>query len=370
MFTIEKKDIKTQARLGKLKTKSGIISTPCFMPVATKGAVKTLSSREVRDLGYEIILANVYHLIERPGIDLIEALNGLHSFMMWEGAILTDSGGYQVHSLSKLIKISEKGIKFKSLVDGRERLFSPELVMESQKRLSSDISMVLDVCLPYGVSEREAREAYELTLRWAKRSRTVEMDEGQKVFGIVQGNFFESHRRDSALRTVEIGFDGYAVGGLSVGEPKELMWEMTGIVVEQLPEESPRYLMGVGSPEELLKGISSGIDMFDSALPTRIARGGVALTREGKLNIRNAKFAMDKQPLEEECDCIACTNYSRAYIRHLYLSEETLALRLLTYHNLHFVMTLIKNAREAINNEFFDTFLREFEGRFRAEPSS
>lgn len=364
MFALIHKDKSSRARLGKLETLHGEIETPCFMPVATKGAVKTLTSDEVSKLGYQIILANTYHLLERPGVDLIEAHSGLHSFMAWDGAILTDSGGYQVHSLSRLTKVYEEGVSFRSLIDGKEVFLSPELVLQWQKRLSSDISMVLDVCLPYGVDKKKSKEAYELTLRWALRSRQVEMKEGQQVFGIVQGNFYKDHRRDSAIRTVEIGFDGYAIGGLSVGEPEELMWEMAEVVIENLPEDAPRYMMGVGDPIGVLKGISLGIDMFDSALPTRIARGGVAFTRSGKLNIRNSKYVDDNLPLEEGCECFVCSKYSRAYIRHLYLSDETLALRLLTYHNLFFMMMLLREVKKAIKERRLSAFMKEFQEGF------
>lgn len=362
-------DKKTQARTGIIITGKKI-QTPMFMPVATKGAVKTLTAREVGEMGYEVILSNTYHLLEKPGLETIKLFGGLRNYMSWEGALLTDSGGYQVYSLHKMVNISEEGVEFRSLIDGKRRFFSPEAVLTWQKELGSDFVMVLDVCLPYGVSENTAREASERTIRWAKRSKMVNMHPEQSVFGIVQGSFYKDLRIEATKRTVDIGFDGYAIGGLSVGEPRELMWEMVEAVVVHLPEDHPRYLMGVGDPEGILRGICFGIDMFDSALPTRIARGGTAFTEFGKINIRNTTYMNDENPIEESCSCLACSNFTRSYIRHLYLAEETLALRLLTLHNLSFLQKIIEESKLAIERGKFLEFKKIFLNKYKSDVSN
>lgn len=333
------------------------------MPVATKGAVKTLSPHEVEELGYEIILSNTYHLIEKPGIQEIKSFGGLHNYIGWRKPILTDSGGYQVFSLHRLVKIQKEGVVFRSLLDGREIRATPESVIQWQREIGSDVSMVLDVCTPYGVSRKAAEDAVIITTEWAKRSMNAWKEgepSGRLIFGIVQGNFFRDLRSLSASQLIEMDFDGFAAGGLSVGEPKELMFEMSDLVAELLPEEKPRYFMGLGDPPSILRAISQGYDMFDSALSTRIARGGSFFTKSGTRNIRNSAFKGARSPIVEECRCFTCTNFSSGFIRHLYLSEETLALRLLTIHNLHFLSELMKSARKAIKSGDFYTFMENF----------
>lgn len=362
-FEVQAVDKETAARAGLIKTAHGSAKTPLYMPVATKGAVKTLSPFEVKELGYEVILSNTYHLIEKPGVEEIASFGGLHEYMSWNSSILTDSGGYQVFSLHRTVKIEDDGVVFRSLIDGKKVKLTPETVIDYQSLLRSDISMVLDVCTPFGISKDEARKALEITESWAKRSHEhwqKTKKEGRLLFGIVQGNFFSDLRERAVKNMVEIDFEGYAVGGLSVGEPKEVMFEISGIVVEHLPKHKPRYFMGLGDPPSILKAIAQGYDMFDSALSTRIARGGSFYTFKGPKNIRNAEFKAKKKPLDESCDCIVCRNFSLGYIRHLYLSEETLALRLLTYHNLYFMKKLLEKARSAIEEGRYKEFLKNF----------
>lgn len=366
MFRVEAQDAKTRARAGVLATARGEASTPLFMPVATKGAVKTLTADEVASLGYEVVLSNLYHVLERPGIEVIEAHGGLHGFMGWRRAMLTDSGGYQVYSLHRMVRVEEDGVSFRSLIDGRERRFTPESVIAFQERLGSDIAMQLDVCLGYGAPREKVRAAMETTIAWGARSLAARSREGQLVFGIVQGGFFPDLREESATRTVSLGFDGYALGGLSVGEPLHVLEEMAEVVVSRLPADRPRYIMGLGDPVGVLAGIALGVDMFDSALPTRVARGGSAFTRDGVLNIRNAAYERDLRPLDEECPCPACTRFTRSYLRHLYLSEETMALRMLTLHNLTFMKWLVDAAREAIVEGRFAPFRSAFVARYGA----
>jgi queuine tRNA-ribosyltransferase len=370
MFTIEARDTQTQARTGTLITRHGPVRTPLFMPVATKGTVKTLTAREVGEIGYEVILSNVYHLLERPGIEVIEDHGGLHGFMSWDGAILTDSGGYQVYSLHKMVRVEEDGVAFRSLIDGRERRFTPELVLGYQERLGSDIAMQLDVCLPYGASREATQDALERTLRWGERTLAARALDGQLVFGIVQGGFYEDLREESARRTVELGFDGYALGGLSLGEPREELLAMTTTALAVIPEDKPRYVMGLGDPPGILEAIALGVDMFDSALATRVARGGAVFTPEGVLTIRNARYERDTRPLVEGCTCPACRQFTRAYLRHLYLSEETLALRMFTAHNLTFIQQLLAGARSAIEAGRYLSYLEEWRKRFREGRAS
>ncbi len=345
-----------RARLGRLVTPRGVIQTPAFMPVGTQGAVKALTSDEVRELGAEIILANTFHLFLRPGVDLIAKLGGLHRFMLWEGPILTDSGGYQVFSLAKLRRLTDDGVAFRSPLEGSDQFFTPESVLRLQQQLGSDIVMPLDVCLGYPAEDAQAREGLRLTTLWAQRSRAAGAGEGQMLFGIVQGGFTPALRREATERMVDIGFAGYAIGGLSVGEPHDLTYALVDEVTQRLPPERPRYLMGVGAPPSLLEAIARGVDMFDCALPTRVARTGTIFTRVGRVNIRNAVHREDSQPMEPTCRCAVCTRYTRAYVRHLFNVDEMLGPRLATYHNLFFLARLMDEARAALAADRFDAW--------------
>lgn len=342
----------------------GTVETPVFMPVGTQATVKTMTPEEVYEVGGRLILSNTYHLYLRPGFELIREAGGLHRFMHWGGPILTDSGGFQVFSLGPLRKVTEEGVTFRSHIDGSEHFFSPEKAMEVQMALGSDIAMAFDECAPYPCSREYALEVLERTTRWARRCLAVHNRAGQAVFGIIQGSTYPDLRLESAKGLVEMDFPGYAIGGLSVGEPKDLMYQMLECTIPVLPEEKPRYLMGVGSPDCLLEGIVRGVDMFDCVLPTRIARNGTVLTRQGKLVVRNAEYARDFKPLDPECDCYACRHYTRAYIRHLIKAGEVLGIRLTTIHNLHFVLNLMKEAKSAIRQgrilEYRDNFLKSY----------
>lgn len=363
-FAVTHRDKTSRARLGLLRTPHGTVETPVFMPVGTQATVKAVTPEEVREVGGEIILSNTYHLYLRPGHELVRKAGGLHRFMHWDGPILTDSGGFQVFSLSPLRKVSEEGVTFRSHIDGSEHFFSPEKAMEVQMALGSDIAMAFDECAPYPCSREYALEALERTTRWARRCLAVHRREDQGVFGIIQGSIFPELREKSARELIEFDFPGYAIGGLSVGEPKHLMYEIIDHTVPLLPEEKPRYLMGVGSPDCLVEGVMKGIDMFDCVLPTRIARNGTVLTRRGKLVVRNAEYAEDLAPLEPGCGCYACRHYSRAYIRHLIKAGEVLGIRLTTIHNLYFVMKLMEEIKDAIRRgeikEYRDKFLKEY----------
>jgi len=363
-FSVTQQDKSCRARLGILNTPHGTVETPIFMPVGTQAAVKTMNPEEVKEVGGRLILSNTYHLYLRPGHELIREAGGLHRFMNWDGPILTDSGGFQVFSLGPLRKISEEGVTFRSHIDGSEHFFSPEKAIEVQGALGSDIAMVFDECAPYPCTHEYALEALERTTRWARRCADAHKREDQALFGIVQGGAFADLRQKSALGLVELDFPGYAIGGLSVGEPKELMYEMLDVTVEFLPLTKPRYLMGVGSPDCLVEGVVRGIDMFDCVLPTRIARNGTVLTHNGKLVVRNAEYARDFKPLDPTCDCYACRNYSRAYIRHLIKAGEVLGIRLTTIHNLHFIQRLMQEIRDAIGQgnilEYRDKFLKNY----------
>jgi len=348
-----------RARLGQLSTPRGVIHTPAFMPVGTQGTVKALTTDEVRELGAEIILANTFHLFLRPGVDLIAKLGGLHQFMRWDGPILTDSGGFQVFSLAKLRRLSDDGVAFQSPLDGSEQFFSPEGVLRLQQRLGSDIVMPLDVCLGYPADDAQAREGLRLTTLWARRSQAVGVGEPQMLFGIVQGGFTPTLRQEATDRMVDLGFDGYAIGGLSVGEPHALTYDLVDQVSARLPPSRPRYLMGVGAPPSLLEAIARGVDMFDCALPTRVARTGTIFTRAGRMNVRNAAYREDSQPLEPMCECPVCAHYTRAYLRHLFNADEMLGPRLATYHNLFFLARLMDEARAAIAADRFDAWRTE-----------
>ncbi|SHE49200.1 queuine tRNA-ribosyltransferase [Caldanaerobius fijiensis DSM 17918] len=360
-FEVHKREKNTMARLGLLQTSHGTIETPVFMPVGTQATVKAMTPDELKDIGAKIILSNTYHLYLRPGHELIEKAGGLHKFMSWNGSILTDSGGFQIFSLNKLRNISEDGVEFISHLDGSRHFIGPEENMRIQNALGADIIMAFDECVPYPADYDYVKNSMELTLKWAKRCKeSHKRPDEQALFGIVQGGTYRDLREESARRTVDLDFPGYAIGGLSVGEEKELMYEVIEYTTPLLPFDKPRYLMGVGSPDALIEGVIRGIDMFDCVLPTRIARNGTVMTSHGKLVIRNAEYAEDFRPLDEECDCYACRNFSRAYIRHLFKAGEILAARLATIHNLYFLMKLMEKIRQAIKEDRLLEFRKEF----------
>ena len=352
------------ARRGRVLTAHGTIETPAFMPVGTAATVKAMTPDAVAGTGAEIVLGNTYHLMQRPGAERIERLGGLHRFMNWPRPILTDSGGYQVMSLIQLRRLDENGVTFRSHIDGRSFGLTPESSIAIQRRLGSDIAMAFDECTPYPAEEGEAARSMRLSMRWAERSRAAfEPRPGHGLFGIVQGSIYPELRAESTERLLTLGFDGYAVGGLAVGEGQGLMFATLGPSVQLLPADRPRYLMGVGKPDDIVGAVARGIDMFDCVLPTRTGRTGSALTWEGRLNLRNARFARDPEPLEQGCDCPACTRFSRAYIRHLVTQQEILGLRLLTLHNLRFLLRLTASARGAIEAGRLADFKREAESR-------
>ena len=359
-YELVKTDPETGARAGILHTPHGSFPTPIFMPVGTQGSVKGVSPEEVKELGGNIILGNTYHLFLRPGSELVKEMGGLHKFMNWDGAILTDSGGFQVFSLGELRKITEDGVTFRSHIDGSKKFLSPEVSMKVQMDLGSDIVMAFDECIPYPADYEYAKRSTERTTRWAKRCKDAMTSPDQGLFGIVQGGMYKDLRTQSVKELVELDFPGYAVGGLSVGEPKDLMYEMLDHTVKQLPENKPRYLMGVGTPDCLVEAVMHGIDMFDCVFPTRVARNGTAMTWDGRLVMKNSEHTHDKRPIEEGCDCYACRNYSRAYIRHLVRANEIFGLRLLSIHNLRFLQRFTAAMREAIIEERFGNFRREF----------
>ncbi len=362
VFEVEKSCSISAARTGFLYTRRGVVETPVFMPVGTQASIKAMSPEEVASLGARIILANTYHLFLRPGHDLIAKWGGLHRFMNWPRSILTDSGGFQVFSLAQYCRIEEKGARFKSHLDGREYLLTPELSMEIQAALNADIRMVLDTCIPYPCPYEETKKLTELTHLWEEKSKRAWLrdPDSSLLFGITQGGMYADLRRLSAEKVVSIGFDGYAVGGLSVGEPREMMLEMLEVSLEILPREKPRYLMGVGTPEDILEAVWRGVDMFDCVLPTRNARRGTLFTSAGKLAIKQARFRDDENPLDPECNCYTCRHYSRAYLRHLFLAGELLVYRLLTLHNLHFYLKFMEDIRQAIRKDRFSEFRKNF----------
>ncbi|NLK71586.1 MAG: tRNA guanosine(34) transglycosylase Tgt [Clostridiales bacterium] len=360
-FELIKKCSKTKARLGKIKTPHGYIETPVFMPVGTQATVKAIKTEELKEMGAQIILSNTYHLYLRPGHELIQEAGGLHKFMNWDGSILTDSGGFQVFSLGDLRKITEEGVTFRSHIDGSKHFLSPEKAIEIQGALGSDIMMAFDECPPYPADREYVKASLERTTRWAKRCKDVHnKNEKQSIFGIIQGGMYKDLRYESACQLVEMDFPGYALGGLSVGEPKEIMYEVLDYAPDFMPAHKPRYLMGVGSPDYLLEGVERGIDMFDCVLPTRIARNGTAMTSKGRVVIKNAAYERDFSPLDSECDCYTCRNYSRAYLRHLFKANEILSSMLLTHHNLHFLISLMKKTRKAIEEDRFSEFKKSF----------
>jgi queuine tRNA-ribosyltransferase len=365
-FELLAQNRQSKARHGRLLTTHGGIETPAFMPIGTQGSVKAVSPRELHELNAQIILGNTYHLFVRPGIEVMKHFGGVHKFMSWNGPILTDSGGFQIFSLAKLRKISEDGVQFQNHVDGTPAFISPDIAMEIQAALGSDIAMVLDECPPWPCEYDYAAKSAEMTTRWAKRCKDAPRLDGQLLFGIVQGATFEELRKQSAQAIVDLDFDGYAIGGISVGEPVEEMFRAVESSEPILPKEKPRYAMGLGTPPQLLEMIGRGMDMFDCVLPTRLARNGTAFTSTGTLNLKNAEFAMDKRPIEENCACHACREFTRGYIRHLIKAEEILGLRLITLHNLHFYLELMRQARDKIDNGTFDEFRRGFVSNYRA----
>lgn len=351
----------TGARLGKVHTPHGSFDTPTFMPVGTLATVKTMSPEELKGIGANIILSNTYHLWLRPGEEIIGEAGGLHSFMNWDGAILTDSGGFQVFSLSDMREIVEEGVHFRNHLNGEKMFLSPEKAMEIQNVLGSDIMMAFDECPPYPATYEYMKQSVERTSRWAERClKAHKRPDEQGLFGIVQGGEFEELRKQSAEDLISLNFPGYAIGGLSVGEPKDVMNRVLEFTTPLLPDDKPRYLMGVGSPDSLVDGAIRGIDMFDCVLPTRIARNGTCMTSVGRLVVRNAKYARDFRPLDENCDCHVCQNYSRAYIRHLIKCNEIFGFRLTTYHNLYFLLKLMEQVREAIRKDRLADFKEEF----------
>lgn len=364
-FELLKESKECKARLGKIHTNHGVIETPIFMPVGTKATVKTMTPEELKEIEAQIILSNTYHLYLRPGHELIKEAGGLHKFMNWDRPILTDSGGFQVFSLGDLRKITEEGVEFRSHVDGSKHFISPEKSMEIQNYLGSDIMMAFDECVPYPSTHEYAKNSLERTTRWAKRCKDFHKNtDNQALFGIVQGGMYKDLRLESTKQLVDLDFPGYAVGGLSVGEPKELMFEILDYSVEWLPKDKPRYLMGVGSPDYLFEAVTSGIDMADCVMPTRMARNGAFMTSRGQITIKNAKYKHDFTAIDPECDCYTCRNYSKAYIRHLFKENEILGARLATIHNLFFLINLMKNIRISIEQDNFLEYKKEFYSKY------
>ncbi|WP_305906622.1 tRNA guanosine(34) transglycosylase Tgt [Methylomarinum sp. Ch1-1] len=348
------------ARRGRLTFARGVVETPIFMPVGTYGTVKSMTPDELTGIGAQIILGNTFHLMLRPGMDVIKEHGGLHGFMGWDKPILTDSGGFQVFSLGALRKITEQGVTFQSPVNGSAIFMGPEESMQVQRDLGSDIVMIFDECTPYPATVKEAADSMRLSLRWAERSKKAHGDNPSALFGIVQGGMYEHLRQESIEGLVDIGFDGYAIGGLSVGEPKEEMLATLEALQPKMPVDKPRYLMGVGTPEDLVEAVRRGVDMFDCVMPTRNARNGHLFTRQGVIKIRNSKYQFDTRPLDEQCGCYTCRNYSRSYLRHLDKCKEMLGPRLNTIHNLYYYLELMQGLRDAISEQRLDGFVKEF----------
>jgi len=368
-FSLLHKEDKCGARLGRLETAHGVIQTPAFMPVGTQGTVKAISPRELEECGAEVILSNAYHVFLRPGLEIIQKMGGLHKFMSWKKPILTDSGGYQVFSLALLRKVSDEGVEFQSHIDGFKHFLTPESVIEIQEVFGSDIMMPLDECVHYPCAKDYAKVAMERTIGWAKRSITHKKENSQLLFGIVQGATYEDLRKESISQTVELGFDGFSIGGVSVGEPDALRKEVVDLATGLLPKDKPRYLMGVGTPEDIIEAVEKGVDLFDCVIPTRYGRNGTAFTSEGKITVRNAAFSLDPLPIDKNCDCYACKNFSRAYIRHLFNTEEILGLRLVSLHNIYFYLELMRKIREAIRSNRFIEFKKEFLSNYKSSVS-
>ena len=365
MFELLKTDTTTKARLGKLTTAHGVVDTPVYMPVGTQASVKAMDPRELLECGTQIILGNTYHLNIRPGLEVITAAGGLHKFMNWQLPILTDSGGFQVFSLAKIRKVKEHGVEFRSHLDGSLLFIGPKESMEIQRVLGSDIAMVFDECPPHDAPAKEQRLAVERTIRWARECRTLPRADGQKVFGIVQGGNNPALREQCAKALVEMDFDGYAIGGVSVGEPEPEMLQAIEMSVPHLPEHKARYAMGLGTPAQMLELIARGVDMFDCVLPTRVARNGTAYTRRGALGIKGGSYKMDFKPIEEDCDCFACQHFTRAYLRHLLKANEILGLRMLSVHNTHMYLKVMADARAHLAAGTFGEFYREFIANFK-----
>lgn len=379
-FQVLEKDTQTNARWGKLVTAHGEIPTPIFMPVGTLGTVKAMVPEALREIDAKIILGNTYHLYLRPGHELIKKLDGLHRFMAWNRSILTDSGGFQVYSLGDLREISEEGVTFRSHLDGSLHVLSPEKSIEIQQSLGSDIMMCFDECTPYPASHEYAEKSMKLSMIWAERCKAVHLNAQrsvetlinpqQQLFGIVQGGMYKNLRQESVRQLVDMGFDGYGIGGLSVGEPKDVMFEVLEHTAPLLPQEAPRYLMGVGTPLDIVRGVALGVDMFDCVMPTRNARNGSLFTASGKISIKQAQYRDDQRPIEADCRCYACRNFSRAYLRHLFIAKEILSSILNTIHNLHFYLDLMRRIRKAIATSSFDEFKAQFENEYREERSN
>jgi queuine tRNA-ribosyltransferase len=368
-FELLKTDPNSRARLGKMTTAHGEVRTPVFMPVGTQGTVKAMTPEWLKEAGAEIILGNTYHLYLRPGHELIREHGGLHRFMHWDRPLLTDSGGFQIFSLGPLRKITEDGVQFQSHIDGSRHFISPERAIEIQEALGSDIMMCFDDCTPYPAERAYVEKSMALTHRWARRCRDAKKNPDQALFGIVQGGIHRDLRQASVEALTAIGFDGYAIGGLSVGEPKDIMMETVEATVPLLPAGQARYLMGVGTPEDLVEGVNCGIDLFDCVMPTRCARNGLLFTNRGKVVIKNARYRNDLAPLDEECDCYTCRNFTRAYLRHLFIAREILALLLNTIHNVRFYLSLMERIRTSIAGGAFEDFRRSFRDRQREDDT-
>lgn len=370
-YEVVKSDPTTAARLGRITTPHGVIDTPVFMPVGTRASVRAMTPEELIELGAEIILANAYHLYLRPGHELVAEAGGLHNFMHWDRPLLTDSGGYQILSLSRTMRVVPDGVEFQALIDGSKHFFTPELAIKVQQDLGADIIMPLDHCAPYPSDRRFVRQALDTTTAWAARSKAAHHRDDQALFGIIQGGMYPDLRRKSLEELLDIDFPGYALGGLSVGEPAEETQSVLEAVVPHIPKEKPRYLMGVGSVIDIVSAIGQGVDMFDSVFPTRVARNGTAFTSEGRVNIRNKRFERDMNAIDPGCSCYCCANYSRSYIRHLYMAGEILPLRLLSWHNLAYTISAVREARKAIGRgdyrAWFDKFVADEEEKKRSD---
>lgn len=359
-YELVAEDRKTGARAGLLHTLHGVFKTPMFMPVGTQATVKTVTPEELEEMGSQIILSNTYHLFLRPGTELIHEAGELHRFMNWNKGILTDSGGFQVFSLGAMRKITEEGVYFRSFLDGSKQFLSPEISIRAQEDLGSDIAMAFDECIPYPADYEYARKSTERTTRWAKRCIKAHQRTDRGIFGIIQGGMYKDLRKQSAMEISSLPFDGVAVGGLSVGEPHDLMYDILEETTQWMPKGKARYLMGVGTPDCLVEGVARGVDMFDCVFPTRVARNGMAMIHTGRMNMKNKQYERDFRPIEESCGCYTCRNYTRAYIRHLYKSEELLAFRLVTIHNLYFLLQFMRDMREAIVQGNFSEFREHF----------
>ena len=359
-FDLKKKDADTSARLGEMITSHGIVHTPAFMPVGTQGTVKSMLPEEIKKCGAEIILGNTYHLYLRPGHETIKKLGGLHRFMNWPDPILTDSGGFQVFSLGALRKITPDGVMFRSHIDGAKHFLTPQKAIEIQEMLGADIMMCLDECTPYPATLSQAEESLNLTIKWAQLCKMAKTDSDKALFGIIQGGSYLDLRKQAVEQITSLCFDGYALGGVSVGEPKEIMYKITDSITTLLPADKPRYLMGVGKPEDIVFGVSCGIDMFDCVIPTRCARHGLLFTNAENIVIKNARWREDNNPVDETCDCYTCKNYSRAYLRHLYVAGEILAMVLNTIHNVRYYMRLMEQIRTTLKDGYFLKFKKDF----------